>query len=41
MKTVEYEGKGKWIGKKDVMEVERTTTEVEEIFFSKIKRSVG
>lgn len=40
MKTIEYEGKGKLIGRKEDMEVERTTTEVEEKLFSKIKGDV-
>lgn len=40
MKTVEYEGKGKLIGKKENMEVEMTTAEVEGQLFSKIKGSV-
>lgn len=41
MKTVEYEGKGKLIGRKENMEVEMTTTEVEGQLFSKIKGSVS
>lgn len=40
MKTVEYEGKGKLIGRKENMQVEMTTTETEEQLFSKIKCSV-
>ena len=41
MKTVEYEDKDKLIGRKGNVEVEMTTTEVEEKLISKIKGSVG
>lgn len=39
MKILEYEGKGKLIGRKDNMEMEMTATEVEQLF-SKIKDNV-
>lgn len=41
MKTAEYEGKGKLIGRKENIEVEMMTTEVEEKLISKNKGSVG
>lgn len=41
MKTVEYEGKGKLIGREENTEVEMTTTKVEEKLISKSKGSVG